>query len=362
MVYSRPFRISAPGRICLFGEHSDYLSLDVIAMAINLRIELTANPREDDLVSVNYVDLGTQDEFPAGELLTPRNKRDYLRSAFNVVHDLGINPAHGWDLRVSGDIPIASGLSSSSALSVASVFAAGHMGGTDFNASDLARLAFEAEVERFGESGGMMDHFASAFGGTVHVAMTEEPRVTQLPAQITDLVIGDSGEKKEDTVGDLRMIRKTAEAGYKEILSKLPSFDRRTTPIQTVYGLSRSRPSKGVSMAEATLRNRDITARALTILGEQSPDVSALAQLLTEHHDLLRDSFHRSTPKIERMIRAAIDAGALGCKINGSGGGGTMVAYAPGKTSDVAKAIEAAGGTSHIVEVGQGATLTILRE
>jgi galactokinase len=362
MVYSRPFRISAPGRICLFGEHSDYLGLDVIAMAINMRIELTANPREDDLICVNYVDLGTRDEFPVGEMLTPRNKRDYLRSAFNVVHDVGTDPSHGWDLRVSGDIPIAGGLSSSSALSVAAVFAAGHMGGTDFNASDLARLAFEAEVERFGESGGMMDHFASAFGGTVHVAMTEEPRLTQLPAHIGDLVIGDSGEKKDDTVGDLRTIRKTVEAGYTEIHSKLPTFDRRTTPIQEVYGLSRSRPDKAVTMAEASLRNRDITAHALTLLEEPSPDPSSLGELLTEHHELLRDSFHRSTPKIERMVHASLDAGALGCKMNGSGGGGTMVAYAPRKTGEVATAIEAAGGTPYIVEAGQGATLTILRE
>ncbi|MHA2426264.1 MAG: hypothetical protein ACXAEF_15860 [Candidatus Thorarchaeota archaeon] len=62
------------------------------------------------------------------------------------------------------------------------------------------------------------------------------------------------------------------------------------------------------------------------------------------------------------MIDAARDAGALGCKINGSGGGGTMLAFAPGKEKEVAEAIRNAGGEAHIARIGQGASLTILKE
>jgi galactokinase len=61
-----------------------------------------------------------------------------------------------------------------------------------------------------------------------------------------------------------------------------------------------------------------------------------------------------STPKIERMIRAALDAGAFGAKINGSGGGGCMFAYAPDDPEKVAVAVEKAGGQAFIVHIDEG--------
>lgn len=348
--------------MCLFGEHSDYLGLDVIPAAIDLGIEIVAHPRDDDLIIVDYTDLGAMDEFPIDTLLEHRHDRDYLRSAFNVAKDLDMVPSRGWDVRVSGNIPIAGGLSSSSALSVASVILATHMGGAELRPIDIVRLAYETEVERFGESGGMMDHYASSFGGVVHVSMGLDQKVTRLPAELKGIVIGDSQQKKQDTVGDLREIRKTVEAGYGEIRRKLPEFDPRTTQIQRVYGLQQSRPNNTVMMAEASLRNRDLTAEAFQLLKKKHPNEQKIGELLNEHHSLLRYNFARSTPKIDMMIDAAMKAGALGCKVNGSGGGGTMLAYSPGAEEEVSEAIRSAGGVPHKIEIGQGASLTILRE
>jgi galactokinase len=65
----------------------------------------------------------------------------------------------------------------------------------------------------------------------------------------------------------------------------------------------------------------------------------------------------RSTEKIETMITAAKSAGALGCKINGSGGGGTMLAYAPGKEIAVAEAIEETGGIPYRISIDSGARI-----
>jgi galactokinase len=61
-----------------------------------------------------------------------------------------------------------------------------------------------------------------------------------------------------------------------------------------------------------------------------------------------------STPKIESMLDAALDAGALGGKINGSGGGGCMFAYAPNNSEAIAEAIKKAGGKSYIVQADEG--------
>ena len=121
------FRVRAPGRICLFGEHSDYLGLDVIAAAIDMAIEIVANPREDNDIHVDYRDLGEQDEFSIDSEIEYRNKRDYIRSAFNVMRRKGFEPTQGWNLQVSGNIPIAVGLSSSSAMTIGAIMVVAEM-------------------------------------------------------------------------------------------------------------------------------------------------------------------------------------------------------------------------------------------
>ncbi|TFG33171.1 GHMP kinase [Candidatus Thorarchaeota archaeon] len=353
------FLVRTPGRICLFGEHSDYLGLDVIAAAIDLTIDIEASPRDDNQVHVEYLDLNEYDSFQIGHEIAYRNKRDYIRSAFNVMGRRGIEPEHGWNLRVTGNIPIAAGLSSSSALTVGTIMAIARMGQKEMAPEDVAIAAFESEVLEFDESGGIMDHYATAIGGVVHIN-TKDRLVTRLPAKLGAIVIGDSREKKTNTVGDLEFIRTTVEREYELISQKISSFDRRTTPVNTITELSHRRPSRERSMAEAALRNRDLTNRALKLLESEEPYEYALGAMVREHHDILRDGLDRSTPKIERMIEVAYNAGALGCKINGSGGGGTMMAYTVGWECEVASAIQQAGGTAHIVNVSRGATLTTI--
>ncbi|TFG33836.1 GHMP kinase [Candidatus Thorarchaeota archaeon] len=350
------FLVKTPGRICLFGEHSDYLGLDVIAAAIDLTIDIEASPRDDNQVHIDYLDLKEHDSFPIGHEIPYRNNRDYIRSAFNVMGRRCIEPEHGWNLRVTGKIPIAAGLSSSSALTVGTIMAIARMAQKEMAPEDMAIAAFESEVLEFDESGGTMDHYTTALGGVIHIN-TNNRRVTRLPAKVGAIVIGDSGEKKTDTVGDLEFIRTTVEREYKLIAQEIPSFDRRTTPISAVSKLSRQRPNKERSMAEATLRNRDLTNRALKLLESEEPYEYALGAMLREHHEILRDGLDRSTPKIERMIEAAYDAGALGCKINGSGRGGTMMAYTAGSEREVASAIQEVGGTAYIVMVSRGTNL-----
>lgn len=355
----KSFQVSTPGRVCLFGEHSDYLGLDVIAAAIDLMISIKVIPREDNQIHIEYLDLTEQDAFSISHEIPYRNKRDYIRSAFNVMARRGLEPQHGWTLSVRGNIPIAAGLSSSSAMTVSAIMAISRMAGVEMSPQDIAYTAFEAEVLEFGESGGTMDHYTTAIGGVVHINM-ENNQVTRLPAKLSTFVIGDSGEKKKDTVGDLGYIKKTVEREYELISQEMPSFNRRTTSVTAVSDLSGKRPTKERRMAIATLRNRDLTYRALKLLERKNPHELALGAMIKEHHEILRDDLNRSTPKIERMINAAYDAGALGCKINGSGGGGTMMAYTAGQEHEVAAAIQQAGGVTSIVRASSGTNITIL--
>jgi galactokinase len=310
------------------------------------------------IVNVNYVDLEEEDSFKIDRDDVPYSrKRDYLRSAFNIVTRKGMTPKIGWDLEVKGNIPIAAGLSSSSALTVAAILAFARMSGKDLPPQDVAHLAYEAEVREFGESGGMMDHFSSAYGGIIHVDLGANYKTTRLPAAIEGFVIGDSLEKKDDTVADLKRIRELVEKGYQAFSETVPDFDQRTTPTSAVTNISPKVLTEERSMAETTLHNRDLTQRAFDLLRNTSPNPSEVGKLLDLHHELLRFGLKRSTRKIEYMIDAAKTAGALGCKINGSGGGGTMLALAPRKEKEVANAIKDAGGEPYLVRIESGAQI-----
>jgi galactokinase len=260
-------------------------------------------------------------------------------------------------LTIKGDIPIAAGLSSSSALAVAAVLSFSNIMGVKMTKREIADTAFHAEVEEFGESGGKMDHYASVFGQPLYL---DSSGPTLLPAILGGFVIGDSLEPKTDTVGDLAKIREEAEEGYRLLGTHIQDFDRRTTSLDEIEKYTELLPDSCRLTTITTMQNRDLTYRAREMLSSPRPNPEVLGKMIDQHHALLRDGLHRSTDKIEHMIGAAKESGALGCKINGSGGGGTMVAYAPGCESAVAEAIESAGGVAYTVEIGQGATLTIL--
>jgi len=84
--------VAAPGRICLFGEHQDFLGLPVIAAAIDLHITVSATRVGGPQLRLDMPDIGDRDEFDPSSLLAPRNPRDYLRAAVNVLIKEGIEP------------------------------------------------------------------------------------------------------------------------------------------------------------------------------------------------------------------------------------------------------------------------------
>ena len=107
------------------------------------------------------------------------------------------------------------------------------------------------------------------------------------------------------------------------------------------------------------MKNRDILREAKSKLEDKTLSDIEFGKLLSEHHTVLRDNLGISTEKIERMLSSAIRAGALGGKINGSGGGGCMFVYAPNSPEKVKAAIEAEGGKGYIVTIGKGMEATV---
>ena len=346
---------SAPGRVCLFGEHQDYLGLNVIAMAINLRMRIRGQAQSNGLYHIDMPDIHSKDEFSPTEELSYKNRRDYLRSVVNVLRRKGMPYERGYDFLVKSDIPMNAGVASSSAFVVAwTVMLLKVNNALDrFTGEEIARLAHEAEVHEFKEPGGIMDHFTATMGGLLYIDCGTPLRVTQLARPFHGVVLGNSLEKKP-TTETLGSVKADVRAGIGLMQKLLPTFDIRATPQGEVIPLLHKLPEAKAQKLYANLVNRDLCQRALELLKQSGFDEYEMGGLMDDHHEMLRDHLGVSTPKIETMIAAAKEAGALGCKINGSGCGGTMVAYAPRHEEAVAAALERAGGRAYIVKKSEG--------
>lgn len=111
-------KISTPGRVCLFGEHQDYLQLPIVACAISLRISVEGSRRNDMLIHIQLPNTSEEESFYLNEPIVYTKGRDYLKSSIKVLKNYGFTFSSGFDCIVDGKIPINAGTSSSSALIV----------------------------------------------------------------------------------------------------------------------------------------------------------------------------------------------------------------------------------------------------
>ena len=350
--------VSAPGRICLFGEHQDFLGLPVIACPIDLDIKVTGTSRSDSIFHIDMPDIAQTDEFDGANEVPYQHNRDYLRSATNLLQHHGVQTAQGYDCVIKGTIPINAGTAGSSALTVAWV--AFLLGTQEHNIAaapaDIARYAYEAEVLEFNEPGGMMDHYTSAMGGLLYIDPHPPVSIQRLPAQLDGFVLGESLVPKE-TMATLRESREAVAEG-RQILNKyLPDFGFRTSPRQQAEPYLDEMAPEVRRRIAAQFVNRDLCQQARELVSQPNPDQERLGEMLLEHQRQLRDGIGVSHPKLDALIEASMEAGALGGKLNGSGGGGAMFAYAPGCQPEVKEAIDAAGGRGHVVSVRGGVTV-----
>ena len=104
--------VTTPGRICLFGEHQDYLGLPVIATAISLRASIKGIRREDDQIIIHMPDIDRTENFSLGDG-DYKGSRDYFKSGLNIAKREGLVFSYGFECELKSDIPIQAGTSSS---------------------------------------------------------------------------------------------------------------------------------------------------------------------------------------------------------------------------------------------------------
>ena len=354
--------ISAPGRICLLGEHQDYFGLPVISAAIDLRIRIRGTGNKDRIFKIEMPDIGERDviELYPGDF-TPQKERDYLRSCLTVLARYGYKFDQGYDCKIESTIPIGKGVSSSSAMVVAWIkfLLTVSKSQKTVTEEELAELAYQAEVKEFNEPGGMQDHYCASLGGLLYIDsgsdgdFVKKTEVTKLDVKFKEFVLGDSLEQK-DTKGVLNRIKTSVYSAVEKIREEFKAFDFRKTQIEDIRNLLSKLPEEPRLKLEATLMTRDLTREVKGFFDKKGVDAVSFGRWLDKQHSVLKDGLQISTKKIEELILAAKSAGALGCKINGSGGGGCFLAFAPGKEKEVIEAIEQAGGRGYSVGIDSG--------
>ena len=344
-------KISTPGRICLFGEHQDYLGLPIIAMAISLRVSLKGEKRQDRKVIIHKPDLGETESFSLDDL-TYTKSRDYFKSGIVVCQNAGLTFSSGFECEITSEIPIRAGTSSSSAISVTWIHFLSQMADEppNWNQQKIGKLAYNAEVAEFNEPGGMMDQYSTAMGHLIYLQSEPDIAIESLNPKLGTFVLGDSCEPK-DTLGILNRCQDSRLEIMEKLKIRNPNFYIHSSNVD--LDLTNLTENEN-SLFNGTLQNKNILETALLELKKSEPNHEKVGNLLSQHHTILRDILQVSTPKIETMINAALEAGALGGKINGSGGGGCMFAYAPNNSEEVAEAIEKVGGRAYVIQSDEG--------
>jgi len=377
---------SAPGRICLFGEHQDYLGLPVIAMAINLRFFVEFKPSTQKTYVINTPDLrGSNPQVLDIYANEPRHDEDYCWGIVRVLFDEGFSFPHGAEITFRSNIPVRAGCSSSSAMSAAwmrlLLEIGEHPRKKEYieNPELCANLVYRGEKEIFKGAGGMMDQYSCYLGGLLYVYpdIKENNRKTDDSSQAyksknkipygverlqiipKGIILIDSGVPK-DTQGILRNVSQIARDAIKnteEYLDDfklaqitLPEFEREISTVNI--------SEKNIQIVRDHLINRDLCQLGLKMLRSQISH-KEFGDCLNEEHRILSETLGISTKLIDEIQLLTIKAGACGAKINGSGGGGTLFSYAPGQTENVIKALQKKGVRFFPVKMDTGARLEI---
>ncbi len=360
----------APGRVNLIGEHTDYNHGYVLPMSLDKDLLLFCRPRLD------------------GSVRLANRESDYAERSFGIAGDIPPRPLGDWANYVQGSaqwlarsqsasllgmdswadgsppygVPRGSGLSSSSALTVAAMVALAHRNRIALQGAELATACSQAEWY-VGTRGGIMDHFASVLGQRDHALFLDcrpgrdgaySYRHVPIPAGYAVMVV-DSRVRHRNTGPEFN--RRVAEGriGVRLLQRELPGIthlrDVEDVPWEQLEPLlpevidsatllaqgidPETILDGGVSPQTRTFRVRRrcshvVTENQRVLQSRQALDMGDMARfgwLMREAHASARDDYEISTPEIEALVDAADSLpGTLGARLTGAGWGGCIVA------------------------------------
>ena len=349
---------SAPGRVNLIGEHTDYNDGFVLPFAIDARTAVAVAPRTDRLLRVRSsfddseasVAIADLDELFASPAPTsvPEWTTYPLGVAWALLRAAGdAATAAGLDLAIASSVPVGAGLSSSAAIECAVAVALNELWGADLSAKDLTRVGRTAENDAVGAPTGIMDQTASMLGQTDAAvfldcrALATEIVPLGLQAAGLDVLVIDTLVTHAHSTGGYRERRASCEQGA-------AAMGAESLRDLSVHDLERA----ASVMDEVTFRRvrhvvteNERVLETVRVLRESGP--RAIGELLLTSHASMRDDFEISVPELDTAVEAAMSGGAIGARMTGGGFGGAAIALVARDTlTAVTDAVTAAFSTS----------------
>jgi galactokinase len=322
---------SAPGRVNLIGEHTDYNDGFVLPFAIEARTRVAAAPRDDGLLRMRSAQQPAGDLAVSVEDLAPGAPDGWGSYVAGIVwaaresgHDVG-----GMDLLVDGRVPLGGGLSSSHALECAVALAVNDLYELGLDTRGLALVTQRAENDFVGAPTGLMDQLAS-LGCTAGHALFLDTR--SLESEQVPLAPSDDGLTL--LVVDTRVHHELADGSYADrraacgrAAEQLGVGSLRDVSADGLDDRLADLPDELCRRARHVVRENERVQAAVTAVRERN--WPALGELLGASHASLRDDYEVSCAELDAAVESAVTAGALGARMTGGGFGGSAVALVP---------------------------------
>ncbi len=323
---------SAPGRVNLLGEHTDYNDGFMLPVATPQRTDVAMSRSGDDHFHFYSPTLDANVTF-ASDSSAPPGFGSYVEGCIRLVQAEGVQ-VPPLRVYVTTDLAVGAGLSSSAALEVATLRALRMLLGFELDDVKLARIAQRAEIEYARVNCGIMDQMASSLADRDRMlfidARTLEHRLVPLPAD-SELIVIDSG-----------VARKLAGSKYNERRAECEEAARKLG----VAALRDVEDPDAVESLPPLLRQRarHVVRENLRVLeAAAGVDAARFGELMNASHASLRDDYEVSIPELDELcehLRAA--PGVLGARLTGAGFGGACVALC--RLGQARRAAEAALG------------------
>ncbi|MFL6292897.1 MAG: galactokinase [Thermoanaerobaculia bacterium] len=316
----------APGRVNLIGEHTDYNGGYVLPMAIPQRTRVEIGTRIGTLVRAWSADVKEPriEEYRLGEETPGRGWLDYVQGVTQVLQQADYR-LRGFDLRITSEVPLGSGLSSSAALEVALLRGLREAFALEIDDLEIALAGQRAENDFVGAPVGVMDQMAASLAdeGKALFLDTRTLRFERVPLPAgAELVVIDSGISHSHAGGEYRVRRQECEQAA-ELLGFRQLRDLDNQDLWRLVALPEplDRRARHVITENARVRS--------AVAAMQEGDLVRLGKLLNLSHQSLRDDYEVSVPEIDLLVDLAQkQPDVYGARITGGGFGGSVVIVA----------------------------------
>jgi galactokinase len=324
-------RYSAPGRVNLIGEHTDYNLGWSLPIALPQRTAVTFEPSDADALTVSS-------DLVDGSVRIPLNTKPgevtgwaaYVAGVVWALRDAGY-PVPGGAMSISSAVEMGSGLSSSAALECAALGALTF--GLQIDRLDQARLAQRAENEYVGAPTGLLDQISSLFGAESTALLIDFRELTVSPVGFDPsssgvaLLLIDSRQRHGHVGGEYAARRLSCERAAADLgvvslreVREISDLDRDADPVDA-------------RRARHVLTENQRVLDFVAALGDS--DYTEAGRIFTASHASMRDDFDITTGHIDLIADTAVGAGALGARMTGGGFGGCVIALVPAERVEV---------------------------